>query len=104
MVFPEGTRSCDGRLLPFRKGAFYIARRLLAPLEVIEIVGTGQLFRKGELLFRTGHPIRIEVRPIGRIEAAETAEAPRLDAISARVRALYGDAQRDLAATPSITS
>jgi 1-acyl-sn-glycerol-3-phosphate acyltransferase len=48
-IFPEGTRSPDGRLLPFRKGAFFLAAETGAPLVPIVIRGTASMMRKGSL-------------------------------------------------------
>ena len=44
-VFPEGTRSKTGKLLPFRNGAFKIAQKANVPIVVCTINGTGALFR-----------------------------------------------------------
>ena len=43
-VFPEGTRSKTGKLLPFRNGAFKIAQKANVPIVVCTINGTRDLF------------------------------------------------------------
>lgn len=47
--FVEGTRSPDGRLLPFKKGPFYLAMESCAPVVPVTIRGTEKLMRKGSL-------------------------------------------------------
>ncbi|MGD0402270.1 MAG: lysophospholipid acyltransferase family protein [Candidatus Acidiferrales bacterium] len=56
-VYPEGTRSQDGRLLPFKKGAFLIAIRAGVPVVPVSIVGAQDLLRKGEWAVRPGEVI-----------------------------------------------
>ncbi len=48
MIFPEGTRSQDGNLQPFKKGLFLIALKSQAPILPITIQGTSRIMRKGE--------------------------------------------------------
>lgn len=65
-VFPEGTRSRDGRLGPFDKGAFKIARLCrVTPIHVVRISGTDRLFPPDRLLFNTGEAFVISVTLAG---------------------------------------
>ncbi len=54
MVFPEGTRSPDGRLLPFKKGPFYLAIETGVPVVPVTILGTYEIMPKGSLAIRPG--------------------------------------------------
>jgi 1-acyl-sn-glycerol-3-phosphate acyltransferase len=56
-IFPEGTRSPDGNLLPFKKGAFFLAAETEAPMVPIIIRGTAQMMRKGSLKIYPGEAI-----------------------------------------------
>jgi 1-acyl-sn-glycerol-3-phosphate acyltransferase len=51
MVFPEGTRSPDGELLPFRNGAFRLALETGTPVLPLAVVGSRRALRKGSLVF-----------------------------------------------------
>jgi 1-acyl-sn-glycerol-3-phosphate acyltransferase len=46
LVFPEGTRSPDGRLTSFKKGSFFLAERTGAPIIPVAIAGTQRLMPK----------------------------------------------------------
>ena len=50
VIFPEGTRSLDGRLLPFKKGAFVAAIELGLPVVPVVCKGTQQVMPKGARL------------------------------------------------------
>lgn len=50
IMFPEGTRSHDGVLLPFKKGAFVAAIQLGVPVVPVVCKGTGDLMPKGQYL------------------------------------------------------
>ena len=43
LFFPEGTRSRDGRLLPFKKGAFHVAIEQQIPLLAVTVSGTREI-------------------------------------------------------------
>ena len=53
-TFVEGTRSPDGRMLPFKKGPFFLAMAAGAPCVPISIHGTEKLMRKGSLRMHPG--------------------------------------------------
>jgi len=53
-TFVEGTRSKDGRMLPFKKGPFYLAMETGAPCIPISIYGTETLLAKGSLAIKPG--------------------------------------------------
>jgi 1-acyl-sn-glycerol-3-phosphate acyltransferase len=53
-VYPEGTRSRDGRMLPFKRGTFLMAVRATVPVVPVSIVGAQDLMRKGEWAVRPG--------------------------------------------------
>ena len=64
VIFAEGTRSPDGRLLPFKRGALLLAIQAGAPIVPVAIGGTHRLMRKGhwaiqpgEVTVRFGAPI-----------------------------------------------
>ncbi len=54
MTFVEGTRSKDGRMLPFKKGPFYLAFETGAPCIPVSIYGTEKLMAKGSFAIKRG--------------------------------------------------
>jgi 1-acyl-sn-glycerol-3-phosphate acyltransferase len=53
-VFPEETRSLDGRLLPFQRGGFLLALKSGLPIVPVGIQGTLRVQPKGRLRIRPG--------------------------------------------------
>ena len=83
-VFPEGTRSRDGRLLPFKKGTFLMAIRAAAWVVPVSLAGTQRLMRKGDW---TIHPGEVVVRYGPAVPATEYAEDQR-DQLRQRVQGI----------------
>jgi len=54
LVFPEGTRSRDGKLQAFRRGGFFLALETGAPVVPVTIRGTFELMPKGQWRARRG--------------------------------------------------
>lgn len=66
-IFPEGTRSRNGQLNDFNKGAFSIADQSRAPLVIAYVKNTGRLFKPGTGLFNTCQRNTIELGYLGEI-------------------------------------
>ncbi len=67
VMFPEGTRSPDGELLPFKKGAFMLALQLGVPVIPTAVLGSREIMPKGRMRvkpgtmkIRIGQPIPVE--------------------------------------------
>jgi 1-acyl-sn-glycerol-3-phosphate acyltransferase len=54
VIFPEGTRSRDGDLLPFKKGPFILAMQAGVPVVPVTIAGAHALLPKGSLSLQAG--------------------------------------------------
>lgn len=79
--FVEGTRSPNGRMLPFKKGPFYLALESKVPIIPVSIHGTEQMMRKGSLAIRRGRAHITFHPPIS------PSDYPDRDALMAAVRA-----------------
>jgi 1-acyl-sn-glycerol-3-phosphate acyltransferase len=84
IIFPEGTRSPDGNLQPFKKGVFLIALKSQAPILPITIQGASRIMRKGDWRTYPGQ-VRIQIDP-----AIETAGTPaeKEEQLSRQVRSV----------------
>lgn len=70
-LYPEGTRSPDGRILPFKKGPFALALKARVPICPVTIEGSGKLMPKDTWNITPG-PIRVKVgKPIDTTAFAE---------------------------------
>ncbi len=87
-IFPEGTRSFNGRIGPFDKGAFRIARLCDAPIKVVLIRNTHKLFPPGKFLFNTCAENVIEVELAGSLEPDYRMDAFTLSGLMAEARSL----------------
>ncbi|MCR5769482.1 MAG: 1-acyl-sn-glycerol-3-phosphate acyltransferase [Lachnospiraceae bacterium] len=81
-VYPEGTRSFSGELLPFHNGMFKIAQKAGVPIVVTTIEGTENI-RKNYIRRRTN--VRLKVVDV--ISAEEVRESRGTAVLGARVRA-----------------
>lgn len=83
-VYPEGTRSPDGRLRPFKKGTFVMAIAAGVPVVPVSIVGAQRLMPKGGWKIRGGD-VTIRFGPA--VDASEYTQERRAELL-ARVHSL----------------
>jgi len=50
IIFPEGTRSIDGTVHPFKSGSLRIPSRAGSPIVPVTLCGTGKIMKKGSIL------------------------------------------------------
>lgn len=81
-IYPEGTRSHTGELLPFRSGCFKAAQRAGVPIVVASVHHSELISRRGPL-----RPTKVLFRICGVIDAA-TVVTEKTAALSERVRAM----------------
>ena len=67
LIFPEGTRSKTGELLPFKKGGFLMAIKAQAPIVPVAVSGGRDAMRRGSKIIR---PATVSIRVGAPIETA----------------------------------
>ena len=82
-IYPEGTRSRDGSLQPFKKGGFKLAVQAGVPVVPLTILGTRQILPRDAFIFRPG-PVEMYVDPPVPTAGLTDADVP---ALMERVRA-----------------
>ncbi len=84
MIFPEGTRSRDGRLQDFKKGGFMMALDLGLPILPVTISGSRDVLPRGTVRMMPG---KVEIKVHPPVDPADYG-VERRDELMARVREL----------------
>ena len=63
-TFPEGTRSKDGKLLPFKQGMFYLAIQTGTSIVPLSIIGSGKIMAKDSLRIKPGEIALVIGKPV----------------------------------------
>jgi 1-acyl-sn-glycerol-3-phosphate acyltransferase len=82
LIFPEGTRTRDGSLGPFKKGGFHLAIKAGVPIVPVALRGTRELMPAGSLLLRSGTMTVIIGEPIATLGLSDAERT----ALNERVR------------------
>ncbi len=93
-AFPEGTRSRDGAVLPFRTGPFKLAAEAGVPVVPVAIAGAGRALARGGLAARAAE-IRMRILPP--VAAAGRSPAD-VEALREEARRRVAEAVAELAA------
>ncbi len=99
MIFPEGTRSPDGKLQPFKDGAFQLAIETQRPVVPLAVYGTRACRPKGSLWFGSATAVVRVLEPVS-TAGLTLEELPKLKAqvreqIAVAVEALEREAQAE---------
>lgn len=100
LIFPEGTRTRDGSLAPFKKGGFHLAIKAGVPIVPVALCGTRELMPRGSLFLYAGTIKVIIGEPIqtqGLSEEARASLAEDVRGIVERMLAEAADAKETIA-------
>jgi 1-acyl-sn-glycerol-3-phosphate acyltransferase len=97
IVFPEGTRSRDGRVARFKGGSFYLALQAGLPVVPLSVVGSRHVMLKGRLATYPGH-VRLVVHDP--IDTHDLAGADSKEFGERVRRVIVPDAESDLDSAP----
>ena len=95
LIFPEGTRSKTGALLPFKKGGFIMAIKGQAPIVPVAVQGGRDSMRKGSWIIR---PVTVSIRVGHPVETAGL----ELDDRARLIAQVHGQIEQMLAAGPLV--
>lgn len=94
VIFPEGTRSRNGRLQPFKKGAFVLAAESGVAIVPTAVTGSFEIMRKGSWRI---YPRTIHIHFLPPIPPAQVASVgaegvePLMDLVRSRIAAVVGE-------------
>ena len=91
VIFPEGTRTRDGRLMPFKKGGFHLAIDSGAAVVPVAIKGSREVMPRGAALIRAG-TVTLEVdAPIPTTGLTTSDRDALIEKVRSRVAAMLGE-------------
>lgn len=105
LLFPEGTRSRDGKLGAFKKGGFHLAIDAGVPIVPVALKGTRETMPRGSILLRAGRVKAVVGAPIPTSGLGETDRHKLLEQVRGQIAEMLGEPlgptpERALAATP----
>ena len=77
LIFPEGTRSRDGKLQLFKRGGFFLALNGQVPVAPVSIQGTFELMPKASFFIKKGR-VKINFHPVVPVQGLNHDTLPQL--------------------------
>ncbi len=104
VVFPEGTRSRDGRMLPFKKGGFLMAIEGGVPILPVGIAGSAQMYGygfkvradRGHIVVNCGEPIETASYTLDRVDELVTRVRNRIRDLEMEAHLVWQRRAREL--------
>ena len=96
MTFPEGTRSRDGRIQPFKKGVFHLALRSGVPIVPITIIGSREIMPKKSLRVTPGKVTLIIHPPVFVTDYSEDTLDELIEQVRKPIVSVYYAHRQDL--------
>ena len=86
VFFPEGTRSRDGRVLPFNEGPFHLAVREQVPILPLVVEGSGNALPRNSWIFGKAQDIHLRILEPVSVDGWSMEQVPALrDAVRQRI-------------------
>jgi len=85
VIFPEGTRSPDGRVQAFKKGSLVLAQRSGAPIVPVSISGSFRVIRKNSFILRPGTIVVTIDKPIETASLGKEEQRDLLENVRERI-------------------
>ncbi len=93
VIFPEGTRTRDGKLGVFKMGGFHLAMKAGVPIVPVALCGTRALMPRGSFLLRSGRMKAILGEPIPTAGLSEEARASLNEKVRDLVAAMLAEGE-----------
>jgi 1-acyl-sn-glycerol-3-phosphate acyltransferase len=93
VIFPEGTRSRDGKLLPFKKGAFMLALHTHVDIVPTAVLGSRAILKKGDWRIRKGRIIVRFGQPIPTVGYTESNRDELIALVRSQIEKMLEEAQ-----------
>lgn len=96
LIFPEGTRSRDGNIRPFKKGGFVLAVDSGVPIVPVIIHGTRAIMPKGRILIKPGNVILEIQKPISTLNYARKTKEDLMEKVRNTICDFFEKGEKDM--------
>ena len=101
LLYPEGTRSRDGKLGPFKKGGFHLAIDAGVPIVPVAVTGARECMPRGSFIMRAGHVHITVFEPIPTAGLTEENRQELIDRVRGTIARGLGQDEATVPAQPA---